>query len=304
MSVKTAAGKPDGPPAAPGSPRGPVHGIGILRLLGTLIREMGRTNLSLLASALAFYGLLATFPALVVVITSFALLANRGDVAWVMSGLYGILPDEAWGLVASELKSLVDAPNPQIGLGLLVGLVIALWSAHSASASVMEALNRIYHTQEERSLIAYHGIAFAFTLGGLCFGLLALTVVALIPAFLAWLDLSPGLAQLLSLIRWPALAPFMIASFVVLYRYGPSRRAPRWTRILVGAGAATLLWLLGSALFSIYVGRFASYDKTYGSIGAVIVLLMWFYVGAYATLLGALLDSELGRHASLQHPRR
>jgi membrane protein len=304
MSVKTAPGKPDGPPAAPGSPGEPFHRIGILRMLGTLMREMGHTNLSLLASALAFYGLLATFPALVVVITSFALLADRADVAWLMSGLHGILPDEAWGLVAAELKSLVGAPNPQIGLGLLVGLVIALWSAHSASASVMEALNRIYRTHEERSLIAYHAIAFAFTLGGLCFGLLALAVVALIPAFLAWLDLPPGFARILSLIRWPVLAPFMMAAFVVLYRYAPSRRAPHWTRILVGAGAATLLFLLGSALFSIYVARFGSYDKTYGSIGAVIVLLMWFYVGAYATLLGALLDSEMGRHASLQHPGR
>jgi membrane protein len=93
-----------------------------------------------------------------------------------------------------------------------------------------------------------------------------------------------------------------MASFIVLYRYAPSRRSPRWTRILVGAGAATLLFLLGSALFSIYVARFASYDKTYGSIGAVIVLLMWFYVGAYATLLGALLDSQMGRHSSPQHP--
>jgi membrane protein len=304
MSVKTAPGKPDGPPAAPGSPGEPFHRIGILRMLGTLMREMGHTNLSLLASALAFYGLLATFPALVVVITSFALLADRADVAWLMSGLHGILPDEAWGLVAAELKSLVGAPNPQIGLGLLVGLIIALWSAHSASASVMEALNRIYHTHEERSLIAYHAIAFAFTLGGLCFGLLALAVVALIPAFLAWLDLPPGFARILSLIRWPVLAPFMMASFIVLYRYAPSRRAPHWTRILVGAGAATLLFLLGSALFSIYVARFGSYDKTYGSIGAVIVLLMWFYVGAYATLLGALLDSEMGRQASLQHPGR
>lgn len=273
-------------------------------MLGTLIREIGRSNLSLLASALAFYGLLATFPALVVVITSFALIANRADVAWLMSGLYGMLPDEAWHLVAAELKSLVDAPNPRIGLGLLIGLVISLWSAHSASASVMDALNHIYRTQEDRSLFAYHGIALAFTLGGLCFGLLALTAVALIPAFLSWLDVPPHLAQLLSLVRWPVLAPFMMAAFVVMYRYAPSRRAPHWTRILVGAGVATVLFLLGSALFSIYVGRFSSYDKTYGSIGAVIVLLMWFYVGSYATLLGALLDSEMGRHASLHHPRR
>jgi membrane protein len=304
MSVKTAPRKPPRPVSRPAHHTllwGPLHGIGILRILGHLMREMVRTNVSLLASALAFYGLLATFPALVVVITSFALLADPAYVAWLMSGLRGIMPEEALNLVAAELKALVGAPNPQVGAGLIVGLAIALWSAHSASASVMEALNRIYRTHEERSLFTYHAMAFAFTFGGLCFGLMALAAVALVPAFLAWLDLSPAFAQLLSFIRWPVLAPFMMAAFVVLYRYAPYRKEPHWSRILVGAGVATLLWLLGSALFSIYVARFGSYDKTYGSIGAVIVLLMWFYVSAHATLIGALLDAEMGRRASLQH---
>ncbi len=164
MSVKTAPNRPRRKPQ-PGAIRethhlslwGPLHGIGVLRVLGHLIREMGRTNVSLLASALAFYGLLATFPALVGVITSFGLLANPAYVSWVMSGLHGIMPEEAWGLVAAELKALVGAPNPQIGAGLIVGLVIALWSSHSAAASVMEALNRIYRTHEERSIVLHTG---------------------------------------------------------------------------------------------------------------------------------------------------
>jgi membrane protein len=288
-------------PAAHVSLWGPLRGLGLWRVLGRLWQEMGRTNLSLMASALAFYGLLATFPALIVVITSFALLADPGYISWLLAGLQGIVPEEAFKLLSSELKSLGAAPNRQVGLGLILGLMISLWSAHSASASVMEALNRIYGTQEERSLLAYHGVAFAFTLGGLCFGLAALTVVAVIPAVLAWLTLSPAVAQLLSFIRWPILAAFMMGAFIVLYRYAPYRRQPLWTRILVGAGVAMILWLVGSALFSIYVARFGSYDRTYGSIGAVIVLLMWFYVSAYTTLLGALLDAEMSRHVRL-HP--
>lgn len=280
---------------------GPLRGLGLWRILGHLFREMNRTNVSLLASAIAFYGLLATFPALVVVITSFALMADPGYVQWLVSGLQGIMPEEAWRLIADELKSLVSAPNRQIGLGLIVSLGIALWSAHSAAASVMEALNRIYRTQEERSVLTYHGIAFAFTVGGLVFGLMALASVAVVPAVLSWLPLSSEAARLLSFIRWPVLVPFVVAAFVVLYRYGPYRPHALWTRIFIGAGAATLLVLLGSGLFSVYVARFGSYDRTYGSIGAVIVLLMWFYVSAYATLLGALLDAEMSRLAHVHH---
>lgn len=305
MPVNTGERKePSTPAAHHTSLWGPLRGLGLWRIIGHLFREMGRTNVSLLASAIAFYGLLATFPALVVIITSFALLADPGYVQWLMSGLHGIMPEEAWRLIAEELKSLVTAPNRQIGLGLIVSLVIALWSAHSAAASIMEALNRIYRTQEERSLLTYHGIAFAFTLGGLTFGLIALASVAVVPALLSWLPLSTEAAQLLSLIRWPILAPFVAVAFVVLYRYGPYRPHALWTQILVGAGVATLLVLLGSVLFSVYVARFGSYDKTYGSIGAVIVLLMWFYVSAYAALLGALLDAEMSRLAHLHHADR
>ncbi len=130
---------------------------------------------------------------------------------------------------------------------------------------------------------------------------MALASVAVVPALLSWLPSSNAMAHLLSFIRWPVLAPFMVAAFVVMYRYGPYRPQALWTRIFIGAGAATMLVLLGSGLFSVYVARFGSYDKTYGSIGAVIVLLMWFYVSAYATLLGALLDAEMSRLAHSHH---
>jgi membrane protein len=291
------------PPPAPHhvSLWGPLRGLGLWRVLGHLWQEMGRTNLSLMASALAFYGLLATFPALIVVITGFALMADPGYIEWLLAGLQGIVPEEAWKLLASELKSLAAGPGRQVGLGLILGLAISLWSAHSASASAMEALNRIYGTKEERGVLAYHGTAFAFTVGGLCFGLAALAVVAVIPVVLAWLPVSGPFAQLLSFVRWPVLAAFMMCAFIVLYRYAPYRPHALWTRIIVGAVAATVLWLVGSALFSVYVGRFGSYDKTYGSIGAVIVLLMWFYVSAYTTLLGALLDAEISRHVRHHH---
>jgi membrane protein len=274
-----------------------LRGIGPVRILAHLWREMWRTNVSLLASALAFYGLLATFPALIVVITGFALLAEPAYVEWLMSGLQGILPGEAWTLVADERDALTLSGTPRIGAGLVVSLAVSMWSARSASASVMEALNRIYRTHEERGILEYNALAFAFTLGGLSFGLLALAAVALIPAILALLPVGGFAAQALSLVRWPVMAVFMMTAFIVMYRYAPYRRHARWSRIFTGAGIATLLWLAGSILFSIYVGRFNSYDRMYGSIGAVVVLLVWFYVGAHATLLGALVDAEMGRRA-------
>jgi membrane protein len=263
--------------------------------IGRLIVEMGRTNVSLLASALAFYGLLSIFPALVVVITSFALMADPGYIGWLISGMQGIMPGEAFGLISGELTSLSNSPAPQAGLGLVLGLSLSLWSAHSAAASMIDALNRIYRTREQRSFVVYHVTALGFTVGGLFFGLAALAVVAVIPVFLSFLPVEGAFAGVLTLARWPVLGCFMLVALLVLYRFAPCRRRPHWTRVLIGASVATLLWLVGSGLFSYYVAKFNSYDKTYGSIGAVIVLLMWFYVSAYTALMGALLDADLER---------
>ena len=277
---------------------GPLGGLGFVRMLVLLGREAIRTNVSLMASALAFFGLLGVFPALAVVITSFALWADPEYVEWLMSSLKGIMPDEAWTLVSAELQVLVQGHATQVSLGLVISLVIALWSARSASASVMEALSRIYRTDEQRSILGHELIVLLFTLGGLVFGVLTLAAVGFVPAILSWLPVSREFSGDLSFFRWPVIALFTITAFALLYRFGPYRSRPRWARILIGSGFATLLWLAGSALFSFYVARFASYDKTYGSIGAVIVLLMWFYVGALATLIGALLDAEMGRRAA------
>jgi membrane protein len=272
----------------------------VVALIFLFFREMGRSNLSLLASALAFYGLLTVFPALVVVITTFTLTLNPDYIGWMMSGIQGIMPTEALGLISTELKSLSNSPVPQVGLGLVLSLLVSLWSAHSAATSIIDALNHIYRTSEQRSLVVYHVTALIFTVGGLLFGLAALAVVALIPAVLGFLPVHGEIARILAYARWPVLGGFMMVALVVLYRFAPCRRHPHWTRVLIGAGAATLLWLIGSGLFSYYVARFNSYDRTYGSIGAVIVLLMWFYVGAYAALMGALLDADMERRIEQQ----
>jgi len=274
---------------------GRIHAAFHAHLFASLWYEMGRTNMSLLASGVAFYGLLSIFPALAVVISGYALLADPSDVQWQMSGLLGIMPVEAWSLVSDELKSLVAQNNSKLGIGLVISLTVALWSARSASAAMMEALNSIYRVTEQRGFFMQQAVAFALMLGGLCFGIVALTAVAVVPAILAWLPIGKQLADSLSLLRWPLLAGFMIVGFGLMYRFVPARANPSWFGVGTGAMIATFLSLLGSALFSFYVGRFGSYDKTYGSIGAVVVLLMWFYVSAFVTLFGALLDAELER---------
>jgi len=212
----------------------------------------------------------------------------------VMGGVHpSFMPQEALKLLSDQLHTLVAAPRDKLGLGLLVSLLIALWSATSGTGSLMQALTVAYEERENRGILSFYGRAIVLTIGVGVFALLSLFLIAGIPAVIGLLPLSELWRDRISLIRWPLLAILAVAALGVLYRYGPARRNPCWHCLSGGTMAAAVLWLVGSAGFSFYVARFSSYDKTYGSLGAVVILLMWFYVTAYIILAGAELNAEI-----------
>jgi membrane protein len=261
---------------------------------------INRTNLSFLASAVAFYAMLSLFPGLAVVLSAYGLFADPITVEHQISLLQGLFPQEVMGLLSDQLHAIAQKNNSELGLGVVVGLVLALWSSRAASSALMTALNIIYAQHEHRGFFVQQGIAIALTLAGATFGIVALTLVAvtpvivnLIPDFVFLDGTAAQIRRVLALVRWPILAVLISVGFALIYRFAPSRKEPNWLLIALGSVVGTVLWLLGSALFSIYVSSFGSYDRVYGSLGAVIVLLMWFYVSAVALLLGAAIDAEM-----------
>jgi membrane protein len=157
----------------------------------------------------------------------------------------------------------------------------------------MAALNIVYGEDEKRGLVRFYASALALTLASLAFMSVSLALVAVMPALLHVLPLGDYAKTVASAVRWPILLVMMMVSLGVAYRFAPSRREPRWRWVTWGAIAAAVLWLVASALFSLYVGRVATYNKTYGSLAGVVVLLMWLYVSGYVILLGASLNAEL-----------
>jgi membrane protein len=226
-------------------------------------------------------------------ISIYGLVADPATIETQLNSLSGVLPQEALKLLSDQLHTLVAAPRDKLGLGLLVSLLIALWSATSGTGSLMQALTVAYEERENRGILSFYGRAIVLTIGVGVFALLSLFLIAGIPAVIGLLPLSELWRDRISLIRWPLLAILAVAALGVLYRYGPARRNPCWHCLSGGTMAAAVLWLVGSAGFSFYVARFSSYDKTYGSLGAVVILLMWFYVTAYIILAGAELNAEI-----------
>ena len=271
--------------------------------LRTQVRErIERNHVSMMSAGVAFYALLSIFPALSVLISTYGLVADRDDVLRELDLFAGILPTEAVKLLADQMNSLIHAPPAKLGVGFIVSLSVALWSAMSGTTGLMQALTVASNETEDRGFLKFYLTVAGLTAGFILFGVVSLFLIAVIPAVVDWLALPDFWRGAVSLTRWPILAGLGVVGLSVVHRLAPSRGAKRW--ISTGAIASTLLWIIGSFGFSSYVARFGSYDKTYGSLGAVVVLLMWFYLTAYIILAGAELNAEIARWTASSDSRR
>jgi membrane protein len=266
---------------------------GWYEILARVVTDIGRDNVSLMAAGIAFYALLSLAPALTALVALYGLVFEPSQVEAQVKAVEGLIPFEGRQLIAQELSNVVRASSSTLGTGFILSLAVSIWSANYATSAMMSALNVVYAEWEKRNLVRYYGTTLVLTVGGVIFALLSLLLIAVIPAVIGLLPLGSFGKALVSAARWPVLLLLYGGGLAVIYRYAPSRNEPRWSWVSWGAAAATLLWIVGSALFSLYVGRFATYNKTYGSLGAVVVLLMWFWMSAYAVLLGAALNAEM-----------
>lgn len=261
-------------------------------VLGT-IDDVVNTNVSLVAAGVAFFGFLAIPSAFSAVVALYGLAFNPADVQRQVDAMRGVVPDQAISLIADQLQSITAHSGSKLGIAFGVSIAVALWSVRSGMSSLMTALNIAYGETERRGLLSFQATALALTLGGTLFATVALALIALLPAVIGLLPLGEFGKGLASAVRWPVLLVLMIANLAALYRFGPSRQHARWRWVSWGAAVASMVWLVVSVLFSIYVTGFAAYDKTYGSLGGVVVLLMWLYLTCFAILLGAQLNAEI-----------
>ncbi len=255
--------------------------------------EASTDNVGIVAAGVAFLCLLAIFPALTATFSIYGLVSDPAQIERQIESLSAALPQQARDLLVSQMRELAGQAGGALSFGLVLSLGIALWSAAAGVKALMTALNIVYDEEEGRSFLTFTLTALVLTLGLILLLIVTLTLVVVLPAIIGFLGLGQTVETLVQLLRWPLLALALAFALAVLYRYAPDRARPEWKWVSWGSGAAMILWIVGSIAFSIYISNFADYNATYGSMGAVIVLLLWLYLGAYAILLGAELDAEL-----------
>jgi membrane protein len=252
--------------------------------------EAKADQVPLLAAGLAYYAFLAIFPAIIAAVSLYGLFADPTQIVGQLSQLLQGIPAEARDLIIDQLRNQ-SSRRVGLGIGAVVSIVIALWSASGGVGQLRTAVNVAYDEEEKRSFVAKRGLALLVTLGAIVFMVIVFGLVAVLPAVLARLDLGP-LSWLLQIVRWVLIAAVVAVALAVIYRIGPDRDAPKIRWLSVGAVLATVLWLIASIGFAIYVASFGSYAKTYGAVAGIVVMLFWLWITSYAILLGAEVNAE------------
>lgn len=256
-------------------------------------QQVGEDRISLSAAGVAFFAFLSLIPGLAAVVSVYGLVADPDQVEERVTDLLGTLPAEAQDLLTSQLEDIVGQSSSALTIGLLVSLALALWTASSGMANLVEAVNAAYGETGRRKFVKARSLALVLTIGAVVFLVLAIGTMTVVPNLIEETGLPDGVQWLLNVLVWPVLGLAFVAALGVLYRVAPVRADPRWRWVSWGSVAALAIWLVASIGFQVYAGNFGSYNETYGSLAAVVLLMLWLYISAFAVLLGAEINAEI-----------
>lgn len=255
--------------------------------------EAKRDHLDVVAGGVAFYAFLSLFPALAAGISLYGLIADPNEAVEQLDGLLVAAPGDVRAIVGAEAARLAGQSDSTLGVGVLGTVMLALWSANKGTKGMIAALNITYDEEaRNRGFWRTNALSMALTCGSILSVIVMLGLLVALPWLLDQLGLGMVTMTAMRILRWPVLALWVLACLAVLYRLAPARTQPKWRWVSPGSALATLLLLLASAAFSFYASRFGSLNRTYGVLGAVVILLIWLYLAAYSILLGGELNAE------------
>jgi membrane protein len=262
-------------------------------ILLRVYRNVPEHRVIALAAGVTFYALLALFPAVAALVALYGLFADPATISGRLDSIAGFLPGGAIDVIRDELTRVAQQGNSTLGVAFAIGLAVSLWSANSGLKALFDALNFVYGEKEKRSFLMLNAVSLAYTGGAIIFILLALAAIVILPTVLNAVGLAATSGTLVRVMRWPVLLLCIALALAFIYRFGPSRAKPRWRWITWGSAFAAVVWLASSILFSWYAENFGSFNKTYGSLGAVIGFMVWIWLSAVVILMGAELDAEM-----------
>ena len=289
---------PEGETETRASPRGasaPVAAIapGWVDLGSRVFSSIFEHRLLATAGGVAFFVLMAIFPALATIVSLYGLFADPHAIPQRLALLAGVVPTGVIDLLKQQILRLVETKATTLSLAFVIGLLVSLWSANSGVGALFDALNVVHGTKEDRSLVRFYATSFAVTAGAIVYGLA--TIIGVLPIVFRWMGFSDSAETLAELLRWPVVLLIVMIGLSIIYHVGPSRSNAKWRWVTWGSGLAAILLVGASMAFAFYVAEFDSYERIYGSLGAAVGFMTWIWLSVVVVLLGAELDAALER---------
>jgi membrane protein len=269
-----------------------IPGRGWKDILLRIWKNIGKDRVIVVAAGVTFYSILAVFPAIAALVALYGLFADPATIASHLDDITGLVPGGAIEVMRDQITRVTSQGSTTLGLTFIVSLLVSLWSANAGMKSLFDALNLVYNESEKRGFFKLNLMSLAFTVLTIVFVLLAIGALVVVPIALNFLGLGGATELLVKVARWPALFIVVTLALAFLYRYGPSREKPRWRWLTWGSVFAGIAWLGVSILFSWYAENFGNYNKTYGSLGAIIAFMFWLWLSIIVVLIGGELNAE------------
>lgn len=258
-----------------------------------VLKQIKSDHVQIVSAGVAFYFFMALFPTIIAAMSIYGLILDPANIQDHISALSRVLPGEASGMIEGFIKPIISKPSVHLSWSLFLSILISLWSANQGTKALFEGINIAYNEKDTRGFFRKTGLTLLFTIGGLVIGFLSILIVIFFPALIEHIHLGSVVESLLGWSRWLILAGLIILALGVIYKVAPNRDDPELRWISWGSVIATNFWIMSSLLFSWYVKNFGSYGEMYGSLAAVVIMLLWLFLTAFIILLGAEINSEM-----------
>lgn len=267
-------------------------------ILWRLKDEIENDRVLAVAAGVTFYVLLAVFPAITALVSIYGLFADPSTIQQHLASVASFIPGGALDIVGAQIERITSQGDGKLGFALAFGILTSIWSANAGMKALFDALNVAYGDSETRNFFKLNAVSLAFTGGMLVLAVLALAAAVAVPILLKQVNLGAAFETAITWLRWPVLFLILVGALAVLYRFGPTRKKPRWQWITIGSTLAGAAWVAASAGFSYYASNFGSYNETYGTLGAAIGFMTWVWISVIVVMVGAELNSEIETQAT------
>ncbi len=250
-------------------------------------------RLSLISAAMSYFAFLAFVPAVSSIVLIYAWISDPAEISQHIATVGSFIPNDFQEILRQQLTTLASTAESTLRFSAIGALLFSLYSSSKACGAIIEAMNIIHEEKEERGFIKLNLISIALTFLGVLLSVVATLVVIALPALIGNFEFGDMIETVVAAVSWIVLLTFFSSYLAIIYRFGPCRKKPKWRWVSWGAVIASVFWALGSLGFSLYAAKFGDFNKTYGSLGAMIVLLVWFYISSFVILMGAEINAEL-----------